>query len=91
MLIKNTDISLEDAINFSNFDNWLLKRRENGLLLSDYQVSILEKFGISYNNFNNIKDLLFEIENILDDDFDEELDLVSAQLSEFIYYNDTKK
>lgn len=91
MLIKNTDISLEEAINFSNFDNWLLKRRENGLLLSDYQVSILEKFGISYNNFNNIRDLLFEIENILDDDFDEELDLVSAQLSEFIYYNDTKK
>lgn len=91
MLIKNNEVSLEEAINFSNFDNLLLKRRENGLLLSDYQVGILNRFGIAYNKFNNVRELLFEIENILDDDFDEELDLVSSQLSEFIYYNDTKK
>ena len=91
MLIKDNEVSLEDAINFSNFENLLLKRRENNLLLSDYQVSVLERFGISYSKFNNIRELMFEIENILDDDFDEELDLVSSQLSEFIYYNDTKK
>ena len=91
MLLKDNEVSLEDAINFSNFENLLLKRRENNLLLSDYQVSVLERFGISYSKFNNIRELMFEIENILDDDFDEELDLVSSQLSEFIYYNDTKK
>lgn len=91
MLIKDNEVSLEDAINFSNFDNLLLKRRENNLLLSDYQVSVLERFGISYNKFNSIRELMFEIENVLDDDFDEELDLVGSQLSEFIYYNDTKK
>ena len=88
MLIKNNEISLEEAINFSNFDNLLLKRRENGLLLSDYQVSVLNRFGILYKNFNSIRDLLFEIENILDDDFDDELDMIGEQLSEFIYYND---
>ena len=42
-------------------------------------------------NFNSIKSLLFEIENILDEDYDEELDLLGSQLSEFVYYNDTKK
>lgn len=91
MLIKNSEVSLEEAVNFSDFENLLLKRRENNLLLSDYQVSVLERFGISYSKFNNIRELMFEIENILDDDFDDELDLISSQLSEFIYYNETKK
>jgi len=91
MNIKNKDISLKEAISFSNQQELFLKRRENNMLLSDYQIAILNRFGIDYRNYNNVKDLVFEIENCLDDDFDEELDLVSSQLSEYIYYNETKK
>ena len=91
MIINKNDISLKEAMEFSNYKESLLSRRENGLLLSDYQVSVLNRNGIDYKKYNNIRELLFEIENYLDDDFDEELDLVSSQLSEFIYYTDTKK
>ena len=91
MFINKKEISLEDAMKFSNHDNLLLKRRNTGILLSDYQVSILQRNGINYNNFTNVRELLFEIENSLDDYFDEELDLVSSQLSEYIYYNEVKK
>ena len=91
MIINKNDISLKEAIDFSNYKELLLSRRENGLLLSDYQVSVLNRNGIDYKKYNNVRELLFEIENYLDDDFDEELDLVSSQLSEFIYYTDTKK
>ena len=91
MLINKSEVSLEDAINFSNLNDIILKRRENNLLLSDYQVSVLNRNGINYNNFGNIRELLFEIENCLDDYFDDELDMVSQQLSEYIYYNETKK
>ena len=34
---------------------------------------------------------MFEIENCLDDYYDDELDIVSSQLSEYIYYNETNK
>ena len=91
MIINKNDISLKEAIDFSNYKELLLSRRENGLLLSDYQVTVLNRNGIDYKKYNNVRELLFEIENYLDDDFDEELDLVSSQLSEFIYYTDTKK
>ena len=91
MIINKNDISLKEAIDFSNYKELLLSRRENGLLLSDYQVAVLNRNGIDYKKYNNVRELLFEIENYLDDDFDEELDLVSSQLSEFIYYTDTKK
>jgi hypothetical protein len=91
MIIKNKEISVEDAIKFANHEEILFKRRENGMLLSDYQVSVLNRNGIDYRNFVNARDLLFEIENILDEDFDDELDTISLQISEYIYYNDTKK
>ena len=91
MIINKKEISLDDAIKISDYDNLLLKRRENNILLSDYQVSVLNRNGINYTNYLNIRDLLFEIENCLDDYFDDELDMVGQQLAEFIYYNDTKK
>ena len=91
MIINKKDVSVNDAINFSNYQELLLNRRENGMLLSDYQVSVLNRNGIDYKRFNNVRELLFEIENCLDDYFDDELDLVCSQLSEYIYYNDTKK
>ena len=91
MIINKKEISVDEAIRISEYEGLLLKRRENNMLLSDYQVSVLKRNGIDYNRFNNIRDLMFEIENYLDEDFDEELDLVSSQLSEYIYYNETKK
>lgn len=85
------DISFEEAVEFSNIDEAILKRRKNNFLLSDYQVGVLERNGINYLKYGSIRDMLFDIEDILNNDFDEELDLVSAQLAEFIYYNETKK
>ena len=91
MIINNKEISIEDAIKLSNHENLLFKRRENNILLSDYQVSVLSRNGIDYKKYSNVRELLFEIENCLDDNFDDELDIVGSQLSEYIYYNDTKK
>ena len=91
MIINKKDISLDEAIKFSNYQELLLNRRENGMLLSDYQIAVLNRNGIDYRKYNNVRELMFEIENCLDDYFDDELDIVSSQLSEYIYYNDTKK
>ena len=91
MIINKKEVSVDEAIKISDYEDLLLKRRDNNMLLSDYQVSVLSRNGIDYNKFNNVRQLLFEIENYLDDDYDEELDMVSSQISEYIYYNETKK
>lgn len=91
MLVNKKEISVDDAIKYSNYDEILLKRRENNMNLSDYQISVLNRNGINYLKFGNIRELLFEIESCLDDYFDDELDMVGSQLSEYIYYNDTNK
>ena len=61
------------------------------MLLSDYQINVLNNNGINYSQYCDIKTMLFDIEDILSDNYDEELDLVSSQLAEYIYYNNTNK
>lgn len=91
MKINSTEIDVEKAIEYANYDNQLLKRRENNMLLSDYQIDVLKRNGLDYLNYGSIQSLLFDIEEILNEEYEDELDLVSIQLAEFIYYRDTKK
>ena len=91
MKINNQEVDVNKAVNFANYEGLLLKRRENEMLLSDYQVSVLKINGIDYKKYGNMQELLFDIEELLNDDYDEELEGVSKQLAELIYYRDTKK
>lgn len=88
--MKN-NISFDDAIKLAEVDKHLFKRRENSLLLNDFQISILERNGINYLDYTNIGDLLYQIENSLDNNYDDELDYIGMQLAEIMYYNNTKK
>ena len=85
------NIDFDEAIRIADIDNVLLKRRNNGMLFSDYQIAVLKRNNIDYDDYTNMQDLLFDIEEILNDNYDEELDLISGQIAEFIYYKDTKK
>lgn len=81
MAVKTT-YNLDDVL--PDMDKWLLPR-ENGMLLSDYQVEVLEKNNINYMNYSNIKELLFAV-NEMDLD-DEELEQIIMQLDESDYYS----
>lgn len=91
MVINDNEINVKDAIDFANQEELLLKHRKNNMLLSDYQINVLKQNGFDYLKYSNFHDLLFDIEELLNDDYNEELDLVSSQISEYIYYNETKK
>ena len=74
-----------------NYDKKMHKLRDNGLLLSDEQIDILKKYNIEYLKYNNILSLIYEIEEILNEEYNEDLDIISKELSEFNYYNNTNK
>ncbi len=91
MKIKDNEISVEEAIKFANHEELLLKYHKNDILLNEYQITVLKNNGFDYQKYTNIKDLLFDIEEYLNDEYDDELDLVGSQIAELIYYRDTKK
>ncbi len=85
------NINFDKAIEYANVDNLLLKKRNNGMHLSDFQIDILKRKGFDYLKYTNIKEMLFDIEEYLYDEYDDELDLVSSQIYEYIYYKDMNK
>ena len=76
-----------------DFNKRSLKQRKNGIYLSDEQINILEKYNINYLNYNNINELIFYIEDYLNNSYMEleDLESVSEALSNFNYYNNTNK
>ena len=91
MKINNVDIDIDEAIKLADVDKIVLKRIKNNILLSDYQMMILKERNFNLDKITNINELLFEIEEYLNNNYDDELDLIGSQLSEFIYYQQTNK
>ena len=91
MIINGVETTVNEAIELSNIKQDFLKRRENGLLLSDYQVNLLNQNGINYKRYNNLSSLLFDLEEILNEEENIELEEISKQLSEIHYYNEVNK
>ena len=91
MKINNVDIDIDEAIKLADVDKIVLKRRKNNILLSDYQMMILKERNFNLDKITNINELLFEIEEYLNNNYDDELGLIGSQLAEFIYYQQTNK
>ena len=68
-----------------------LKRRENGLMLRDNDIEVLERNGINYLDASNLESLIFMIEEVLLEEENEELDSLNVRLGEYNYYNYTNK
>ena len=87
MIINNQNINIDDLVD----EKYMHKKLNNGLFLSNYQVDVLKRNGIDPYKCSGIEDLIFQIDEILDIDEDEELDLISREIMEFNYYNNTNK
>ena len=82
---RKMDNYIIDLDSFMNIDNG------NGILLSKYEIELLLKYDIDYRNYSNIESLLKEIDDILENDYIEELEDIVIKLEEQHYYKDVKK
>ena len=92
MLINNKEIDINAITKDLLEDKDMIKNKGNGIYLSDNQINVLKRYNIDYKKYNSIKALIFEIENILNEETDlEDLETVSESLAEINYYNNTNK
>lgn len=68
-------------------------KKHNNIYISDEQISILNKYDININNYKNISELIYDIEEYLNNSYNDldDLEWVSESLSEYNYYNNTNK
>lgn len=77
-------------IDYNNIESNFHKKFGN-LILTEYQVNILKKYNINYNDFNSLNELLYYLEDYLNSSNNEELDMVSSEIAEYNYYHNTNK
>lgn len=63
--------------------------KSNKLMLTKKQMEVLKSYQIDYNQ--NVKMVLYQIDEVLNSNYDEELDEISRDIAEMDYYNNTKK
>lgn len=66
-------------------------KQVGNLVLTDYQMDILNKNGIDVTKFKSNHELIYYLENILNSTSNDELENVSLELSEMYYYNNVNK
>lgn len=85
-----TNDEIEELVGLKDNDKNMLKARNNGLLLTDNQISLLERYNIDASKCVSMSELLYMIDQV-DDPEDDELTYLAEQLSEIKYYKDTRK
>ena len=58
----------------------------NGLILSNKEIEILDKYNINYKECSNMKDLIFLIDEELNIEENSELEEISISISDRDYY-----
>ena len=66
-------------------------KQVGNLVLTDYQMDILNKNCIDVTKFKSNHELIYYLENILNSSSNDELENVSLELSEMYYYNNVNK
>ena len=91
MKINDKELDVNKLVDNIYNDKSMIKMRGNGIYLSDNDVDILNRYNIDYRKYASLSNLIFDIEEILNEEVFDDLEEISKKLSEFNYYNNTNK
>lgn len=68
-------------------------KKYNNIYISEEQKNILDRYDIDVNKYLNVSELIYDIEELLNNSIGEldDLEWVSQTISEYNYYNNTNK
>lgn len=91
MKVNGNDYNMESLLNDIDFNKNKLENINNGLDLTNYQISILKHYNIIPENYNSLKEIIYKAEEAYEETPDEELEIILDELSERNYYENTNK
>lgn len=90
MFVNGKKYDIDDLMSSIKFDDKYLKKCGN-IMLTDYEISVLERYHIDYKSSTSLNDLRMKIEYYLEDDEFNDLECVLDQITERSYYQDINK
>lgn len=83
--------NIEELLSEIDFNKNKYKKINDKLILTNYQIDVLKRYDINIEEAPSLSYIIFEAENILDEDPNEDLEQVLYELSERNYYENTHK
>ena len=87
------EYDIEKLVGEMDFTSNHLQTVGKNLMLTNHEIEVLNRYKIDYLKCHSLKEVLFEVEEILDDmDIaEEDLESISESISERDYYQNTNK
>lgn len=87
------EYDIEKLVGEMDFTSNQLQTVGKNLMLTNHEIEVLNRYKIDYLKCHSLKEVLFEVEEILDDmDIaEEDLESISESISERDYYQNTNK
>ena len=70
MKFNDKKLDINDLTKDVYNDKTMMKMRGNGIYLSDNQIEVLKRYDIDYSKYSSLSSLIFEIEEILNNETD---------------------
>ena len=89
-----TEYNIEELLGVIDCEKNKFQTTKQNLFLTNYEIAVLKKYHIDYDNCKTAKEILQRVESIISDLEDleqEELDQVSMSIAERDYYQNTNK
>lgn len=85
------EYDIEKLTNEINFEENFIGYNQKGIILTNKEIDVLKRYEIDYEKYTSVSELLYDIDEILSYTDDEELEVVSENISERNYYLNTNK
>lgn len=85
------EYNIDEIISTIDFEKNKLKKVNNLISLTNYQIMVLKRFEINCENYTSLSQIIMEAEEIYEETLDEELEQVLDELAERNYYENTNK
>ena len=85
------EYDIEKLTNEINFEENFIGYNQKGIVLTNKEIDVLKRNEIDYEKYTIVSELLYDIDEILNYTDDEELEVVSENISERNYYLNTNK
>ena len=79
-----------DKIVTESINNYSLNTYKD-IIITNEEASILEKYDFNYKQYNSLSELSFDIEEYLNDNYNEDLEYALINITDRSYYKNTNK
>ena len=92
MQSKITDEEILEFSNSLDLESNLLKTYKSGVMLTNYETQVLDKYNKDYRSVSSLKEIIYLVEEVLNEDSSlDDLENISLSISERDYYMNTNK